>query len=96
MGLGRGDPSPNRWHGVAYPIDPARYWPVAGPDRWLGFSVHHRSDRGREQYWVAVPYWFVLLASAGVFIWFWRWTRPRSELARGFEVQLAARENGHG
>ena len=93
------DPAlPNGWYGGTRPIDPARYWPEARPNSWLGFGFAHFSvrDPDLDQYVVVVPYWFVLLASAGVFMWVWRRTRPRPELAQGFEVQLAARENGHG
>lgn len=86
--LGRGLLLRNGWDGGVDPLDPARYWPQSRPHSWLGFGVEHVRSPRWDGYFVSVPYWFLLPASAGACFLVWRKTRPNMNPANAFPVDV--------
>jgi len=72
-GLGK----PSGWRGGVEPSTPASYWPTTASLRsHLGFGWVHHASTSYSFYAVAMPYWLLILASAGVWVLVWRKTRP--------------------
>ena len=88
--------SPNGWDNAVR--QEAIFWDTDNPDypTFLGFSFSHVEFRGAivgNGYMLAVPFWFLILASSAVAVLFvsWRMARPKGTPGGAFPVEVSVR-----
>jgi hypothetical protein len=75
-------------------LQESAFWPPNDPALHclLGFRYGRRDfpAHGLGGYEFAVPYWFLIVASSAVLFSVWRKTRPKSNPATAFPVEVKA------
>jgi len=78
------------WQGGVLPQKPPCYWPQRRYSQGFHWGLRY-PDKTHYFGEVEVPYWFLLLASAGVLTWVWRMTGAKGKVGRGFPVEVGGR-----
>ena len=91
--------SASGWLWLNEPLNSPEFWPsktASYATSFLGFS-YLWSDWSQRPYarFFAVPYWFLLVVSGGVFACVWRKTRRKPDSKTAFPIEVAA-VNGRG
>ena len=85
--------APPGWWLSNQPLAPPEFWPSKpawADTSFLGVFYGCFVPPGVSYQAFAIPYWFLIVVSGGLFAWVWRKTRRKSDPQAAFPVELAA------